>query len=296
MKSIVLFTLLRVLSVLPLRAIRWIGRTAGRLSLLFPSRMKATTAINLQLCFPYIAADARKKLANSSIINTFETAAEGAAAWLWTPEKVLAHIIEVDGLDLLQAARASGKGVVVLAPHLGNWEVFGLYLNNCGCGSSSQLYQAPKDKRMDEMIYRARSRGGATMVDTTTKGVAKLLKALKRGEIAGILPDQVPNDAGGDFAPFFGRPALTMTLVSRLIEKTGATALVGMAQRVSGNDGHGWKIIFRSVSDKIYAKHIIDSLAGLNSSVEAAVNECPEQYQWEYKRFRRVPAGEKRPY
>ena len=296
MKSILLFAFLKGLSLLPLRGIRLIGRLTGRLSLLFPSRMKATTATNLELCYRKLAADARKKLTDSSIINTFQTATEGSAAWLWPLPKVLDHVLEVDGLELLQEAKNQGKGVVVLAPHLGNWEVFGLYLNNCGCGSSSQLYQAPRDKRLDRIIYEARSRGGATMVDTTNKGVAMLLKALKRGDIVGILPDQVPNEAGGVYAPFFGRQALTMSLVSRLIEKTGARAVLGYARREKTGSRHGWKIIFRPVSGKIYAEHINNSVTALNAAVEDAVNECPEQYQWEYKRFRRVPEGEQRPY
>lgn len=296
MKSNVLIAFLKGLSVLPLGAIRTIGWIIGAISALFPSRMMATTRTNIELCFPNLDANSRNKLANSSMINTYQTAAEGAAAWLWPPAKVLNHILEVVGLDLLEAAKADGHGVVVLAPHLGNWEVFGLYLNNCGCGSSSQLYQAPRDKRMDRMIFTARSRGGATMVDTSNKGVAMLLKALKRGEIVGILPDQVPLESGGEFAPFYGRQALTMTLVSRLIAKTGAKAVLGYAQRINGGKGHGWKVIFREVSTKIYAEHITDSLAALNASVESAANECPQQYQWEYKRFRRVPPGESRPY
>ena len=296
MKSILLFAFLKGLSLLPLTSIRLIGRLTGRLGLLLPSRMKATTETNLELCYPKLAADAHKKLRDSSIINTFQTATEGSAAWLWPLPKVLDHVLEVDGLELLQEAKKQGKGVVVLAPHLGNWEVFGLYLNNCECGSSSQLYQAPRDKRLDRIIYKARSRGGATMVDTTNKGVAMLLKALKRGDIVGILPDQVPNEAGGVYAPFFGRQALTMSLVSRLIQKTGARAVLGYARREKIGCRHGWKILFRPVSEKVYAEHIIDSVTALNTVVEHAVNECPEQYQWEYKRFRRVPEGELRPY
>lgn len=296
MKSYVLIVFLKGLSVLPLGAIRAAGRLIGGISTLFPSRMMATTRTNITLCFPKLDTNSRKKLANLSMINTYQTAAEGAAAWLWSPKKVLDHVLEVEGLDLLETAKAEGHGVVVLAPHLGNWEVFGLYLNNCGCGSSSQLYQAPRDKRMDQMIFSARSRGGATMVDTSNKGVAMLLKALKRGEIVGILPDQVPLESGGEFAPFYGRQALTMTLVSRLIAKTGAKAVLGFAQRINESQSHGWKIVFREVSSEIYAEHIIDSLTALNASVESAANECPEQYQWEYKRFRRVPPGESRPY
>lgn len=258
--------------------------------------MVATTLINIDNCLPEMDANSRKLLAKSSISHTFQTMAEGAPAWLWPTQKVLGHILEVEGLQYLEAAKAQGKGVVVMAPHLGNWEVFGLYLNNCGCGSSNQLYQAPKDPRLDQFIYQARSRSGASMVSTNAKGVGLLLKALKRGEIVGILPDQVPNERGGEFAPFFGRQALTMTLVARLLEKTGAKAVLGYAKRVTSEKRAGWKIIFKQPDTEIYAKHIPSSLLAMNRCIEDAVTQSPEQYQWEYKRFRRVPEGEIRPY
>lgn len=281
---------------LPLGTVRRVGAVLGRLNWLASSRMATTTRININNCLPEIDANNRKLLAKSSISHTFQAMAEGAPAWLWPPEKVLDHILEVDGLEHLEAAKAQGKGVVVMAPHLGNWEVFGLYLNNCGFGRSSQLYQAPKDPRLDKFIYQARSRSGANMVPTNAKGVGLLLKALKRGEIVGILPDQVPNDQGGEFAPLFGRQAFTMTLVARLLEKTGAKAVLGYARRVRVGNRAGWKIVFMQPGNDIYARHIPNSLLAMNRCIELAVHESPEQYQWEYKRFRRVPEGETRPY
>jgi KDO2-lipid IV(A) lauroyltransferase len=222
---------------------------------------------------------------------------ECGPVWLWPAQKVFAHILDVEGLDLLQEAQAENRGTVVIAPHLGNWEVFGLYLNQCGCGQSSQLYQTPRDPKLDHLIHQARSRAGANMVATDNKGVISLLKSLKRGEIVGILPDQVPNSpSGGDFAPFFGRDVLTMTLVSRLIQKTGARAVLGYAARIRQDGRSGWKIIFRKPGEEIYAGHILKSLTAMNASIESAVNEFPDQYQWEYKRFKRVPAGQQRPY
>jgi Kdo2-lipid IVA lauroyltransferase/acyltransferase len=267
----------------------------GRLSWALSSRMTETTKINLQLCYP----DDNSKhplLARSSIINTFQTVTESGPAWLWPTEKVLEKVLQVEGLEFLQEAQANGRGTVVLAPHLGNWEVFGVYLNNCGCGPNTQLYQAPKNKHLDKLIYNARSRSGAKLVATNNKGVALLLKSLKMGEIVGILPDQVPPVSGGDYAPLFGKEVLTMTLVSRLIQKTGAKAVLGFATRIRSGKESGWKIIFRKPDELIYAEHIQTSLAAMNRSIESAVNEFPEQYQWEYKRFKRVPPDEFKPY
>jgi KDO2-lipid IV(A) lauroyltransferase len=129
------------------------------------------------------------------------------------------------------------------------------------------------------------------MVATDNKGVAELLRALRAGDISGILPDQVPDISGGVYAPFFGVPALTMTLVSKLQHKTGARVLLGVARRLQGAAGHGFEIVFREPDPEIYAGDIPASLAALNRSIEALVSETPEQYQWEYKRFRRQPDG-----
>lgn len=237
-----------------------------------------------------------EQLSKASIISTFQTMAESGPVWLWPTAKVMKHVLEVEGLELLNEAHARGKGVVVLAPHLGNWEVLGVYLDSCGCGQTSLLYQAPKNQHLDKLIYNARSRRGAKLVGTDTKGVAMLLKALKNGEIAGILPDQVPPESGGEFAPLFGKEVLTMTLVSRLIQKTGARAVLGFAAKIRVEGKEGWKIIFRKPDEKIYAEHIQLSLLAMNKSIESLVNEYPEQYQWEYKRFKRLPPGQERPY
>ena len=258
--------------------------------------MTETTRINLALCYPEIDESKRLLLAKSSIVNTFQTMAECGPVWLWPPEKILNKVLGVEGLELLIEAQNAGKGSVVLAPHLGNWEVVGLYLSNCGCGQTNYLYQAPKDKRLDKLIYNARKRSGANIVATDNKGIALLLKSLKRGEIAGILPDQVPSESGGEYAELFGKEVLTMTLASKLIQKTGAKAILGFAVRVKIANEEGWKIIFRKPGNNIYAAHIPDSLLAMNESIELAVNEFPEQYQWEYKRFKRVPADAIRPY
>jgi KDO2-lipid IV(A) lauroyltransferase len=297
LKSVLFIFFLRSLSFLPLGATRRIGALLGRSAWILSTRMAATTRANLAICYPKLSESERLLLSKASLSNTFQTLAECGPVWLWPAEKVLDRVLAVEGLALLEAAQAAQKGTVVIAPHLGNWEVFGLYLNQCGCGQSSQLYQAPREPALDRLLFQARSRTGARMVATDNKGVIRLLKSLKSGEIVGILPDQVPNvEASGDFASFFGKPVLTMSLVSRLIQKTGARAVLGFAARVTLDGRQGWKVIFRELPLEIYAGHILDSMSAMNLAIEHAVGEYPEQYQWEYKRFRRVPPGERRPY
>ena len=292
MKAAATILLLRVLALLPLRVSRLLGIVVGQFCWWTKKRMAITTLTNLALCFPQLGEKYRTQLARLSILQTFQTIIETGAVWLWPAQKTLSLIKEVEGLELLQSAKAAGKGVLVLVPHIGNWEIFGLYLNACGCGQSSQLYKEPASKQLNDLIYRARSRAGAKMVATNHKGVAVLLQTLRRGEIVAILPDQVPPDSGGLFAPFYGIPALTMTLLNKLQQKTGAQIVVGFAIRSFNKGKPEFTIKFQSPDPKIYAEHITEGLAAMNRTIEQAISAAPAQYQWEYKRFKRRPIGE----
>jgi KDO2-lipid IV(A) lauroyltransferase len=288
MKITLLRIFIHLLSLFPLSAARLLGRVFGSLAWQADTRMARTTRTNLRLCFPDLEEQALEQLGRESLQQTLQTIMEAGAIWLWPPDRTLGLIHTVTGQEKLAAAVHEGRGVLVIAPHLGNWELFGLYLNNCGCGQSWQLYQPPDSRELDSFILQARSRGGARMVPTDNKGVGELLKALRRGEIAGILPDQVPPDSGGEFAPFFGIPALTMTLFNRLQQKTGARVLVGVALR----RGPGFEIRLTDPDPGVYAKDMPTALSGLNRSIEAIVKDNPGQYQWEYKRFKRQPPGQ----
>jgi KDO2-lipid IV(A) lauroyltransferase len=295
-KSRLTLSFLKVLSWLPLGLARRVGRVLGLLCWHLQTRMQQTTATNLTLCFPALDDSARERLGRRSLQSTLQTIMEAGAAWLWPAHRTLALIQRVDNLALLERAKAAGNGVIVLAPHLGNWEILGLYLNACGLGQSYQLYQAPADPRLDALIHRGRSRAGATMVATGNKGVAELLRALRAGNIAGILPDQVPDAGGGEYAPFFGVPALTMTLLPRLQQKTGAAIVLAFAKRVDSGEGPGFELVFSDPDPGIYAGDMTEALAAMNRSIEALIKLAPEQYQWEYKRFRRQPEGLPRVY
>jgi KDO2-lipid IV(A) lauroyltransferase len=119
----------------------------------------------------------------------------------------------------------------------------------------------------------------------------RLFTILREGGVVGILPDQTPIREGGEFAPFFGIPALTMTLASKLIQKTGAKPLITYAKRLP--DGQGFKIVIREAEAGMSSSDLTLSLAALNQSVEKCIADVPTQYQWEYKRFRRTAPGEK---
>jgi KDO2-lipid IV(A) lauroyltransferase len=286
--------ILRLLSLLPLWVCRSVGKALGSLASRMPLRMCDTTRKNIDICYPNLSPAEKVVLSRKSLQHTFMTVMEAGFVWLRPANEVLATINSIENLEIFQQAHAIGKGVLVLAPHLGNWEVVGLYLNSCGLGQSYQLYQAISSPRLDQEIYQARSRQGATMVATDNRGVAELLKGLRAGGIVGILPDQVPNGNGGKFAPFFGKQTYTMTLLNRLQKKTEAPIIQCFAFRDVKSGG--FRLIFQEVDPKTYAKHITESIEGLNRSIEQLIALAPEQYQWEYKRFKKQPEGQSEPY
>jgi KDO2-lipid IV(A) lauroyltransferase len=227
------------------------------------------------------------KLVTSSLQQTTKTGLEMGKCWLWPMEKTLSMITEVSGEPAFEEARAHGKGVILVTPHLGNWEIFANYL--AFKAPTTFLYQPQRNRYFDKLMKTARIRGKLKIEPTNYRGVAQLLKMLKKGETVGILPDQEPATESGIFAPFFGVPALTMTLVSGLVERTGARVICGFAQRLP--NAEGFRLHVYPADPMIYDKEQQNSVEGLNRSVEHCVRQAIDQYQWEYKRFKRRPDG-----
>lgn len=147
------------------------------------------------------------------------------------------------------------------------------------------LYMPPDDPALDRLLLRSRARGGLRMAAGGQAGVGKLLRALRAGELVGILPDQVPADGSGVFAPFFAQPAYTMTLACKLAQRPGARVFCGYAKRLPA--GAGFRAVVRELD--LRRENLDESITAMNQAIEEMVRECPEQYQWEYKRFRRQP-------
>ena len=277
---------LTLCSWLPLAWARALGRGVGQLSWLLGGRNRRVTQRNIELAFPELSTEEQQALARRSLAATSELAAEMGHVWLRPWNYVQGLMLSVEGAQQISAALDSGRGVIVLAPHLGNWEVVGLHLATLG--NTVSLYEPPKLTALGPMIEASRQRSGATLVPTDARGLARLLKSVKGGHISGILPDQAPSELNsGENAPFMGQPAFTGTLASNMIRRTGALAVFGFAKRVPG----GFEIHYLPVEDELYSEDTQVSLAALNRGVERCVRECVEQYQWEYKRFRVRPAN-----
>ncbi|WP_189445126.1 lysophospholipid acyltransferase family protein [Salinicola rhizosphaerae] len=275
----------RLLSGRRLKTLWWLAGLSSRVLYAISRRERHVTRRNVEVAYPEDSAERRRERVRESLRHSAATMLELGFAWIGAPEKIEASIVNVHGRELLDDARAENRGVIVLAPHFGNWEVLNFWLSSHF--PFTAMYEPPKMIELDPIIRHGRERMGAELVPTNPRGVAALLKALKRAEAVGILPDQEPGWGSGAFADFFGRPAYTATLLPKLVARTQARVVTGVARRVP--DGKGFEIHFLAADERVYDTDEAISAAGVNACVESAVALDPAQYQWEYKRWKKTP-------
>ncbi len=281
---------LKLGGLLPLSPARACGRFLGRLCATLPLEPRKVADLNLKLCFPNMPAEERRRLVRRSLEAAGMNLMEVAGLWRWSVRRLDSLTETVEGEDLLHSSLAGGRGTVLLAPHVGNWE----YLNHFLTRRSQlvYLYRPPRIAELDNLVRRARGRTGAMAVPASPSGLRPLLRTLREGRLILILPDQEPLREHGVHAPFFGMPALTMTFVSRILRRTGADALYVFAERHPG----GFHVRFRQPPSGLDDVDPVTAAGCLNRGVEDCVRLCPEQYLWSYKRFLSAPPGEPTPY
>jgi len=204
--------------------------------------------------------------------------------WVWRRplDEVVASVKQHHGWEHVEAAHAKGKGVIILTPHIGCFEVISLYI--VARFTMTCMYRPPRWKFLDTLMHQGRERGKMKLVPTDLGGVRQLLKTLKRGDFIGVLPDQVPGNGEGEWASFFGRPAYTMTLIGRLMESSGAPVVMCYSERLA--DGAGYILNFTPLEVDV-SRSIPQQV---NRALEAVIRNLPEQYLWSYNRYK-VPRG-----
>jgi Kdo2-lipid IVA lauroyltransferase/acyltransferase len=281
-----LHALIALVGRLPLRHLHALGALLGRAVRALNNRECRVSRRNLELCLPELEAGVRERLLAQSLVEDGRTLFETCLLWTRPQAENLALIREVEGEALFRAALSSGRGLIVAAPHLGNWELLNQYL--AAQAPVSIVYRPPRQRFVELLLRRVRQHPGVTQVRAEAAGVRQLFRDLKAGGMLGILPDQQPKQGEGEHAPFFGLPALTMSLVSRLLERSEAALLFAFAERLP--DAQGFRIVFLAPPEGI-AGSGRQALAALNAGVEACVRRALPQYQWGYKRFSMQPHG-----
>lgn len=287
-----LFLLAGLVGWLPLWLQRWLGVLGGRMTHLCNLRAARVARRNFEMVMPGQSSVEREALVAEILRNTGINAIETLRVWTRPRAHNLHLIRSVRGGDLLATALAQGKGLIIAAPHYGNWELLIEFM--ASRGPFSLIYRVPEKKFGDVFLRLARGGDNVQLVPAETNAMRPLFKALQAGQTIGITPDQQPKFGGGEFAPFFGKPALTLSLIPKLAARSGAPVLFAYCERVAG----GFDLHFESAPADIANGDIVVATAAMNACVEAIARRDLRQYQWTYKRYTlRPPAsGETNPY
>lgn len=233
-------------------------------------------------------ADCRRLL-HQTIAEAGKSALELLALWLRPEQEVLRLVRRCHGWEHAEAALKRGKGLIFLTPHLGCFEITSQYY--AAHYPVTVLYRPPKLRWLQPLLETGRLRGQVSLAPTDMSGVKAMLKALKRGEAIGILPDQTPSKGEGVWAEFFGRPAYTMTLAARLARGTGAAVILIYAERLKR--GEGFDLWLEPLPDGL-PEQPVEAANFLNAAVESLIRRLPAQYLWSYNRYK-TPSGAEPP-
>ncbi len=272
-------------SLLPLSWSQAIGSWLGRIIIHFNKKRLHIARCNIKTCFPNLTKEQQENLLIKNAEETGKWFAEAAYVWFRNPDRLIKKV-SVKNPGKLKAAFDQQKGVVIITPHFGNWEMINFYLpQHYPFGS---MYKTVKSPVMEKIILNSRTRVGTSMFSADSRGVRQALKHLKQGKVLVVLSDHLPSKKAGVYAPFFDTPAFTGKLTHSLIKHNQAEALLATVLRKP--KGQGFEIEFHDVNH-VHSNDPVEAATGINQSIEKAIQIAPEQYQWVYKRFSRPPEG-----
>lgn len=273
-----LLTLFRLLAWLPLPVLHWLGRIGGRIAYAWPGRYRRRLRANAAQAGYPDAAFARQAAAQAGAMIL-----ELPKVWLRN-EQSLGKTVSDDNA-VVEAALAEGRGILYLTPHLGCFEITARYVSLRS--PITVMFRPPRKAILAPVMESARNTSALRAVPATMQGVREFVRALKRGEAVGMLPDQAPGKGDGVWAPFFGRPAYTMTLPGKLATQTGVAVILTAGERLPA--GRGWRIHYVRLPDPLPADPV-EQATLINQTMETLIRRFPTQYLWSYNRYK-TPAG-----
>ena len=270
-----LLTLFRILAILPLSVLQAMGRIGGRIVFALPGRYRER-----------LFANARQAGYDDP---TFfrEAAAQTGAMLMELPriwfqsEKSLRQVVD-EQTHILRQAIETGRPILYLTPHLGSFEISARH------GSQNHpmtvMFRPPRQAFLAPLMEAARNSAGVTAVPADRQGVREFLKALKRGQAVGMLPDQVPREGQGVWAPFFGREAFTVTLPGKLAHMTNAIVIVAACERLP--KGQGWRMHYLRAPD-VLPEGAREQATLFNAMMQTLISRFPTQYLWGYHHYKK---------
>jgi KDO2-lipid IV(A) lauroyltransferase len=268
----------RFLGWLPLPILHALGRLGGRAVYAWPGRYRRRLQENVRQ-----AGYTQPGFAARAAAETGAMIMETPRVWLRTRECL--QIARSDDNKTVSDALAEGRGILYLTPHLGCFEITARYLLQHG--PITVMYRPPRLAFLKPVMEQARNMSGLNAVPANLQGVREFVRALKRGEAVGMLPDQVPSGGDGVWAPFFDQPAYTMTLAGKLALQTGVAVILTAGERLPA--GKGWRIHYTRLPEPLPADPVALATA-INDAMETLIRRFPAQYLWGYNRYK-TPGG-----
>ena len=272
-----------LLARLPWPLQRALGRSIGTLLRHALPARRRVAARNLELCFPELDAAAREALLREHFTAIGIGLFEFARAW-WGSVAPLRRGLVVEGLEHMEAARAGGRGVIVVSGHFTTLEVCGRLM--CDFAPLAGMYRPHGQPAMEWAVRRGRARYAAAMFPK--QDLRGTVRHLKRGGLLWYAPDQDPSRGEAVYVPFFGQPAHSLTSTHQLARMSGAAVL--FYQHARREDG-GYTLRLFPASEGYPSRDATADTAEVMAAIEAMARAAPEQYLWIHRRFKRQPGG-----
>ena len=277
-----IYFLLKFIAILPLSFLQRIALGVAYLLFHTNSSIKRITAINLRLAYPELNEQTLQKRLRLSIQSQCMTYIEFVKCWGMSPQYNFNLLKNIHGAELLEKALANQKGVIVVVPHFGCWELLNAWLNIYT--QPMIMYKPDKIKGVNRYILNARQKFNATLVPTDETGIRQIFKHLKQGGLTVILPDHLPKASGGIYSHFFQQNTLSATLVSKMATKTQCN-IIGLSC-IRNPELSSFDVYCTELPQTILSKDLQQSVDSLNLAMQEMIQLAPEQYIWSYKRFR----------
>lgn len=285
----ILIGILRVLAFLPYGLLMRLGAVLGYCLGLFPSKIKQTTEVNLALCFPELSSAERKKLLTKNFISVGIGVMETALAW-FAPVKKLSHLDHIQGLEKVHQALSKGKGAILISPHFTTLQLAGRLLSLKQ--PFAVIYRRQKNPVINYVTERSLKK---YYCETIPRGnLRKMLNCLNKNIPVWYTPDVDAGLKNSIFVPFFGVQAATITTTARLAKLSGALVIPSFFYR--RDDFSGYDLVGEPIFENFPSDDLYKDTEKVNQVLEQGIRKKPEQYIWQYKRFKTRPLGEKRFY
>ena len=267
-------------SKLPLKINHLAGGFVGLLIYTINSKSKKVAINNIDICFPEMSKVEKRILVKKSLIETGKNLTESALIWNQSFDENEKYIRNIYGQQYME----QNNKTILLVPHIGCWEITGRVI--ALKRPVTFLYKPLKKDEQNQYLFERRNQGNLIMASADKSGVFKLQRALKEGQLIGILPDQDPGEEGTVMAPFFNQQVSTMTLLVRLAKKHQAKVVMLWANRLE--KGRGFDLNFEPIELNLDSDDLLEQVTLMNKSIECLIERFPEQYMWTYKRFKSV--------